>query len=1062
VLQLRIAQVLRYREIARNQRLARQKHKAELRRKAMKQHHRLLDDASTHSDAHSNNTRAEESGQSDGYAGKEKTTSLDTPKGPEMGQLKRKSAMAKDVAKASVELMTMRPAFRGMRRWGWGWGVVWDVGGVIGPLLYHTHVPCRLAAADALEGGCIAMMQKVIRFESRARLERDVDSDDEGEDQLDPAYHARVFAAVHDALHEVVTRWRQELTGQWLVRCHQLILRVEPEKHSEVTPGRIYLHSEALGHPSPRPDPDAAASSPQQRTVLLWSSATDKEDNNGQGPEHARGVGGGGWGGMGGAGGEGGEAVAKDREEMYRQLRSLVPHVASLGWLNRLLRQGVRMTPESLRARLLEHRAEQMFALTGIDETSTVAMSTHRSNIMSARASARATSRKKPKVLTVQGQRLLQRLVDEGLEKSAVALLGSAHDDEDFDRRKRRATGPQKDGREECIHVCGTLCRQIGLWQVHEQQRREILAIDEVLAVSNAELQRHFHVFAAILDENFSLPPGYLSHDWESGRGARMVGHDSGCDDDGHERREEKEVEEGEEWGMTVRTLLGWGVQQFRDDLKLAKKHWALHAMGTKARGAKATPFKAWYLTEWQSERLWPSRQAAWRFAELIVRVSWHSTHARNAALKAVTHVFHGAPAEVRSLAALCLSQVQVPGEHEEDASIVALMEKLCNAAQYGASPDDYLEEAKEVKPSAYIAQAEYIVSPLNCWIDGVLVVKAGQKGQEEQWKMDADSIVAEPTAYAQFATRHPEVAVAHEELMAARYKIVQENWDLKRMLALEMRVLALEMRVRIRQGQRVLQTHLPEQERQDLPPGLLESDDTSEEDEEEDVRVKRRQHKASPHWLANRQARAEKGSKSPEAPAWCFADLVLRKMVAALHAEIARLYELQIARLSELKNEAAGASSRASRLTRADYKRQLAAGSGGGEGMDADLDALSWCKERARVLIEEVRRRLEDWRQKVAEKREALRAARTAALGDMSQQLDTLCEVSSSTTTSSSTTATTSSSSSCASAGNVRARPCTHTHTHTHTQPHTHTHTQEEIPHDNQHMPTFCSTPKP
>jgi hypothetical protein len=141
----------------------------------------------------------------------------------------------------------------------------------------------------------------------------------------------------------------------------------------------------------------------------------------------------------------------------------------------------------------------------------------------------REAAKKKPKVLTVEGQRLLQRLVDEGLEKTAVALLGSAHDefvdfdrcvcvcvcvcvyvcvyarhmtsswismcvcvcvcvcvcsahDEfvDFDRRKKRGTGTgaQKDAREEHMHVCGTLCRQIGLWQVLLQLPRDVAAID--------------------------------------------------------------------------------------------------------------------------------------------------------------------------------------------------------------------------------------------------------------------------------------------------------------------------------------------------------------------------------------------------------------------------------------------------------------------------------------------------------------------------------------------------------------------------------------------------------
>ena len=59
--------------------------------------------------------------------------------------------------------------------------------------------------------------------------------------------------------------------------------------------------------------------------------------------------------------------------------------------------------------------------------------------------------------------------------------LCSAHDELlDFDRRKKRGTdtGAQRDAQEEHMHVCGTLCRQIGLWQVHQQLRSHVAAID--------------------------------------------------------------------------------------------------------------------------------------------------------------------------------------------------------------------------------------------------------------------------------------------------------------------------------------------------------------------------------------------------------------------------------------------------------------------------------------------------------------------------------------------------------------------------------------------------------
>ena len=49
-----------------------------------------------------------------------------------------------------------------------------------------------------------------------------------------------------------------------------------------------------------------------------------------------------------------------------------------------------------------------------------------------------------------------------------------------------------------------------GLEAVHEQHRREVQAIDAVLAVSNALLQRHFDVFRAVLVSCFG--PVYWNH----------------------------------------------------------------------------------------------------------------------------------------------------------------------------------------------------------------------------------------------------------------------------------------------------------------------------------------------------------------------------------------------------------------------------------------------------------------------------------------------------------------------------------------------------------------------
>jgi hypothetical protein len=546
---------------------------------------------------------------------------------------------------------------------------------------------------------------------------------------------------------------------------------------------------------------------------------------------------------------------------------------------------------------------------------------------------------------------------------------------------------------------------------VHTQQRREIAAIDEVLSVSNAELQRHFHVFASMLDENFSLPPGYLSQDWEGGRSARMIGGDDGSqEEDGREESEREEVEEGQEWGVMLRAHLGWGVQQFRDDLKLAKKHFALHSLAQRARRVDPTPFKAWYLTEWHGQRLCPSRQAAFRFAELIVRVSWQSTHARNAALRVITGEFSGAPLEVRSLAALSLSQVQVAGEEWEDGegednTVLTLIEKLGNAAQYGASAEDYMEGKTQVKPSAHIAQAEYIVSPMNCWIDGVLVVKAGEKGQEDKWKMERSTLAHEPTAYAEFAARHPEVATCHEELMIARHAIVQEHWDLNKILALEICVLWLqgmiEYRAVLHQGKQVLKKNLLPQEREELPPDLLQfvqlAQDESETDEDEppDERVKRRQRKPSPKWLASRQTRAEKGGKSPVELAWSFADLVLRKMLAALIPETNRIYQHKSEVLGIAKGRDGGGGGTKGitpLLGRGGSTKHRAQthDSSSSKGIAAEIDA---CMERVRMLIDLVQTRLRLCRERVAEARKKLRAARNAALKRMSRELDMLCE---------------------------------------------------------------------
>ena len=55
--------------------------------------------------------------------------------------------------------------------------------------------------------------------------------------------------------------------------------------------------------------------------------------------------------------------------------------------------------------------------------------------------------------------------------------------------------------------------------------------------------------------------------------------------------------------------------------------------------------------------------------------------------------------------------------------------------------------------------EPEYIVSRLNCWIDGCLVVKSAVRAKEEEhWRIDTDALLHEPHAYTQFAMRHDKV----------------------------------------------------------------------------------------------------------------------------------------------------------------------------------------------------------------------------------------------------------------------------------------------------------------
>lgn len=339
--------------------------------------------------------------------------------------------------------------------------------------------------------------------------------------------------------------------------------------------------------------------------------------------------------------------------------------------------------------------------------------------------------------------------------------------------------------------MCGALCEAIGLSQVHEQQRREIAAIDAVLAVTNAELQQHFDLLTSLLDDCFALP-SYPARDGNGnhGEGARYGSggssrHASERDVEGSEHGreggwragswgegagrgdEEEEVEEAHSaWGARVRDALGWGAQEFRADLAEAKRHWKAEAHAQRQVGGKDTPlpFQAWYLLEWETVRLWPTAPTSARLARAILTISCLCPLARRAALQAISEEMAGASAHAKSFAALGLSMVveasPVAGETAGNSLMHKVAASLGNACIFGASGEDFGDNLDTIKPSSYIAEPEYIITPMNCWIDGSLVVKAGVRpGQELRWRMDADSLKQEPSVYTQFASRQAAVA---------------------------------------------------------------------------------------------------------------------------------------------------------------------------------------------------------------------------------------------------------------------------------------------------------------
>jgi len=144
------------------------------------------------------------------------------------------------------------------------------------------------------------------------------------------------------------------------------------------------------------------------------------------------------------------------------------------------------------------------------------------------------------------------------------------------------------------------------------------------------------------------------------------------------------------------------------------------------------------------------------------VEISWQSGTGRKAALEAISRELRDAPIALRNIAALSLEQACA---HKTEPSMQLISEKLQNAAIYGASPQDSMDRAAAGMPSSFLAEPEYIVSALNCWLDGALIVKAGvKKGEETRWRIDDESLVHEPSAYAQFATRTEQTALVTEK----------------------------------------------------------------------------------------------------------------------------------------------------------------------------------------------------------------------------------------------------------------------------------------------------------
>jgi len=300
----------------------------------------------------------------------------------------------------------------------------------------------------------------------------------------------------------------------------------------------------------------------------------------------------------------------------------------------------------------------------------------------------------------------------------------------------------------------------------------------------------------------------------------------------------------------------------------------------------------------------------------------------------------------------------------------------------------DSTEQVVEHKPSSCIAQPEFIVSPLNCWIDGSMIVKARvEDGEEARWVMNKDSVVAEPSSYAEFASRHPDLAQLHDRLMSLRADLVDGSWCYAEAIKLDVCILAHEQKAAASgtnppsledagslSAAASASTSISSSGPRALM--LVEQSSSSSEGEQEEVLGRARVVSSSSRGITRkprgsakwRQAR-ERAAKSPAALALMFRRLVLRALLQALRAALAGLHE----RLG---------------LTKA-YGDEILGGAGSAP-QSFDSDGLRVRAEKLRTLLAE---RHADLRQQCIEARHELAAKRREALAHQFALLTELVE---------------------------------------------------------------------